>query len=143
MSNFQRRALPALLLFSALASSARAGGGFDIDPAAIAGGGGVSSGGPYALTGTVGQQDVGLMGANRFAIVGGLWPMVSATTLAPCIGDCGGDGEVVVTELLTMVRLSISGAAPDDCESGDGDGNGRVSVDEVIVAVNRALSTCF
>jgi hypothetical protein len=136
-------AAAAFLFLLAAAATARAGGDFELAPAAISGGGGVSAGGPFTLEGTVGQQDAGLMGGERFAILGGLWPMVSAVTLAPCAGDCGGDGRVVVDELLTMVRLSLSGDAPNDCRPGDGNDDGRVSVDEVIAAVGRALTSCF
>jgi hypothetical protein len=137
------RAQLTFLVLLVSGSPVQAGGGFELSPTAVTGGGGASAGGAFVVEGTIGQVDVGLAGANRFAVLGGLWAAASTATLAPCAGDCGGDGQVVVTELVTMVRLSLSGVAPDDCRAGDGDENDRVSVDEVILAVNRALTSCF
>jgi hypothetical protein len=143
MKSARRLALLPLLAVLAAPASTQAGGGFEIDAAAISGGGGRSSGNGYSLIGTIGQRDVGLMGGNRLAVLGGLWAMVSTATLAPCAGDCGGDGQVFVNELLTMVRLSLTDSPPDDCRAGDADDDGRVSVAEVIAAVDRALTSCF
>jgi hypothetical protein len=39
----------------------------------VDGGGGASQGGPYALTGTIGQPDAGGMAGGTFALRGGFW----------------------------------------------------------------------
>lgn len=40
---------------------------------ATAGGGGVSSGGAFTITGAIGQPDAGLLSGGPFAVAGGFW----------------------------------------------------------------------
>ena len=40
----------------------------------IDGGGGTSSGGPYVLTGTIGQPDAAWSRAGKYELLGGFWP---------------------------------------------------------------------
>lgn len=40
----------------------------------IDGGGGTSSGGPYVLTGTIGQPDAAWSAGGNFELLGGFWP---------------------------------------------------------------------
>ncbi len=42
------------------------------------GGGGTSTNGPYALTGTIGQPDAGVMSAGNYTLEGGFWNRVAA-----------------------------------------------------------------
>jgi hypothetical protein len=49
-------------------------GGYDLTWSTIDGGGGDSTGGGYALTGTIGQPDAGAaIGGGGFTLVGGFW----------------------------------------------------------------------
>ena len=50
---------------------------YSIDWFTIDGGGGTSTGGVYAVTGTIGQPDAGQMTGGRYSMTGGLWGMVS------------------------------------------------------------------
>jgi hypothetical protein len=59
-----------------------------------------------------------------------------------CVGDCGGNGEVTVDELLTMVNIALGNAQVSACLRGDADGNGEITIGEIISAVNRALNSC-
>jgi hypothetical protein len=59
-----------------------------------------------------------------------------------CQGDCGGDGQVTVDELVTMVRIALGDAAVAGCPDSDVDGDGAISIDELILAVTRALAGC-
>jgi cysteine-rich repeat protein len=59
----------------------------------------------------------------------------------PCTGDCNGNDEVTVDELITMVNMALGSTAV-ACDSGDVNGNGEIMVDEIITAVNRALVGC-
>ncbi len=60
-----------------------------------------------------------------------------------CAGDCDGNGEVSVNELLLLINR-VLGMAPDDlCRAGDLDKDGKITVDEVLIALNRALSGCW
>src|SRR5687768_18612225 len=46
---------------------------YKIDWFTIDGGGGTSSGGPYTLSGTIGQPDAGTLAGGSFSLVGGFW----------------------------------------------------------------------
>jgi hypothetical protein len=59
-----------------------------------------------------------------------------------CPGDCAVDGEVAVSDLLTMVNI-IHGARPfDDCRAGDADRDQRVRANDVTRAVHSVLDGC-
>jgi len=51
---------------------------YSIDWYTIGGGGGTSAGGPYSVTGTIGQADTGTMSGGPYSIVGGFWSLVAA-----------------------------------------------------------------
>ena len=55
-------------------ASAKACGDYRIDWYTIDGGGGRSSGGPYVLTGTIGQPDADWSEGGNFELLGGFWP---------------------------------------------------------------------
>ena len=65
-------------------------------------------------------------------------------TVSPlsCTGDCNDDGEVAVSELITMVNISLGNAQMSACRAGDMNGDGEITVNEIIAAVNNALGTC-
>lgn len=54
---------------------------YSIDWHTIDGGGGTSTGGVYAVTGTIGQPDAGRMTGGNFTIEGGFWGILSAVQL--------------------------------------------------------------
>jgi hypothetical protein len=51
---------------------------FAIDWFKIAGGGGTSTGGVYALSGTIGQPDAGVLSGGSYTLVGGFWGVLAA-----------------------------------------------------------------
>ncbi len=59
-----------------------------------------------------------------------------------CTGDCGGDGEVTVDEIVRMVNIALGAAAVDQCAAGDANGDGEITIDEIVAAVNKALAGC-
>ncbi len=75
-------------------------GQFDLSWHTTDGGGGSSAGGPYALSGTIGQHDAGKMSGGSFAVTGGFWAVPASSggcTRNPewiCDGDTDGDGQV-------------------------------------------------
>jgi ELWxxDGT repeat protein len=70
-------------------------------------------------------------------------PTAGATrTPARCPGDCLGDGVVAISDLITGVNIALERAALDGCANLDRDGNGRVSIDELIGALNSSLGGC-
>ncbi len=62
----------ALLLTTAIVIG-QVGSGYDLSWWTVDGGGGESSGGTYALAGTVGQPDAGALTGGDYSLVGGFW----------------------------------------------------------------------
>ena len=61
---------------------------------------------------------------------------------AACTGDCSGDGEVTVNELITMVNIALGTAQVSACMAGDVNGDGEITVNEIVAGVNNALNGC-
>jgi hypothetical protein len=59
-----------------------------------------------------------------------------------CTGDCNGDGEVTVNELITMVNIALGTANVSTCGAGDANGDGEITINEIIIGVNNALNGC-
>jgi uncharacterized repeat protein (TIGR01451 family) len=59
-----------------------------------------------------------------------------------CAGDCNGDENVKVDELIKGVNMALGTAGIESCPSFDTNGSGSVTVEELIKAVNNALSGC-
>jgi hypothetical protein len=64
------------------------------------------------------------------------------TLTVSCAGDCGGDGQVTIDELITMVNIALGSVPVSSCSVGDTSGDGDITIDEIIQAVNRALNGC-
>ncbi len=60
---------------------------------------------------------------------------------APCVGDCDGDGNVMIHELVAAVRIAL-GEALALCRPADADGDGTVQVNELVNAVGHGLNGC-
>ncbi|MDX2165563.1 MAG: hypothetical protein SF182_00805 [Deltaproteobacteria bacterium] len=83
-------------------------------------------------------------GATRLAT---MLSLVALCTLLPlpaaaCPGDCNADAAVTVDEIVRGVRIALGEAPLADCPAADADGDGPVSVSDLIAAVNAALSGC-
>ena len=59
----------AFLIFASLCFA-----GYSIDWYTIDGGGGRSAGGPYTLSGTIGQPDAAYSSGGNYELLGGFWP---------------------------------------------------------------------
>jgi hypothetical protein len=73
----------------------------------------------------------------------------TATVAAkPCVGDCNGDGEVTIDDLIHMVNIALGLApiCPNDgnggCLAGDATCDCQITVDEIIRAVQNSLQGC-
>ena len=67
-----------LLVFSAIALAQQSGGDFEITSSTIDNGGGISVGGEYSLTGTIGQPDANpqTSSGGQFSLAGGFWARI-------------------------------------------------------------------
>ncbi len=69
-------------------------------------------------------------------------PTNTIPAVRPCIGDCDGDGELSINELIRGVNIALGRAELSSCPSFDRDGNGTVAINELIAAVTAALFGC-
>ena len=76
MAIFKTTALTAVFVCLLLVSPAiaQSGGDYEISWSTIDSGGGRSSGGPYVLTGTIGQPDAAYSAGGYYELLGGFWP---------------------------------------------------------------------
>lgn len=65
-------------------------------------------------------------------------------TLPPmaCAGDCNGDRRVSIADLTQVLTILIQSAPLAGCPAADADGNGVLTINDVIAAVNAALYGC-
>jgi hypothetical protein len=60
----------------------------------------------------------------------------------PCIGDCGGNNLVTVDEMVTGVGIALGLRPLQSCRRLDSNGDGMISINELIAAVSRLLFGC-
>jgi ELWxxDGT repeat protein len=70
-----------------------------------------------------------------------LWA-IRLDQMSACAGDCNGDGQVNVAELITSVGIALGTQAVQFCTASDIDVSGSVSVAELVAAVGAALGGC-
>ena len=76
---------------------------FAIEKSVIAGGGGTSTGGSFALSGTFGQHDAsGPMTGGMFELTGGFWAGSASTGTRLC-ADQNGDGDVTPADFTSWI----------------------------------------
>lgn len=59
-----------------------------------------------------------------------------------CAGDCNGDGEVTVDEIVGAVAIALGQRSADDCAAADTSGDGEVTVEEIVRTIGNALGGC-
>ncbi|MEO8603122.1 MAG: hypothetical protein ABI629_11155 [bacterium] len=59
-----------------------------------------------------------------------------------CPGDCNGDSEVAINELIVGVNIALGTSPLSTCPAFDSSGDGSVTINELIAAVNAALTGC-
>jgi glucose/arabinose dehydrogenase len=67
---------------------------------------------------------------------------LAAGPAAACTGDCDGDGNVSIDELVQGVNIALGSRALETCPAFDPNGTQRVTIDELIAAVTGALEGC-
>jgi uncharacterized delta-60 repeat protein len=73
-----------------------------------------------------------------FTSAASLWTFA----LQDCGGDCSGDGEVTVNELVLSVNIALGTASVDRCPASDSNNDGEVTINELIAGVRNALNGC-
>jgi len=104
---------------------------YSVDWSSIDGGGGVSTGGVYSVSGTIGQPDAGTMSGGGYSVSGGFWGIVSAvqTPGAPVLRIAGtSTNTVVVTWPIGPIAFALQ-------QSGDLNGTNWVNAGQSPVVV--------
>ncbi len=76
-------------------------------------------------------------------------PTPTTPVLDQCVGDCSGDGEVTVDDLVRIVNIALELAplcpneATGGCLAGDANCDCQITVDEIIRAVQNLLQGCL
>lgn len=68
----------ALVLITALCGALQGSAQFSINSSVISCGGGVITGGAFAITGTIGQPQTAISSGGRFQLQGGFWGVIAA-----------------------------------------------------------------
>ena len=71
-----------------------------------------------------------------------VWQYVETSCTAACLGDCGGDGTVDISDLVRGVAIALNQQPLVACPAFDGNHDGRVAVNELVTAVGNALNGC-
>jgi DNA-binding beta-propeller fold protein YncE len=66
----------------------------------------------------------------------------ASTPVPECAGDCSGDQQVSVDELVVAINIALGDASIESCHAADVSRDGILTVDEIIGAVDRALRGC-
>ena len=96
ITSIARLAVSTMLLMVLAGSNAN--GEYELSWYTIDGGGGRRSGGPYTLTGTIGQPDAAWSSGGKYELLGGFWP-------GGLPADLDGSGEVDFADLKDFAEL--------------------------------------
>ncbi len=101
------------ILAAFLAVADLPGQDFALDWFTIDGGGGTSIGGAYAVTGTIGQPDTGILAGANLTLQGGFWSIPAAIQVleAPRLSITLVSGTVTVSWPLTVTGFSLEQTA--------------------------------
>ncbi|HVM98007.1 MAG TPA: trypsin-like serine protease [Candidatus Acidoferrales bacterium] len=94
---------------------------------------------PNPTAGTWFARVVAVQGIGTLQLTATSFPIATKPT---CVGDCHGDGEVTIDDLILGVSIALEDTPLTACPVFDADGSGSVSVDELITGVNNALAMC-
>lgn len=84
---------------------------------------------------TVGRQTAVILGGALLLMT------LGGSAGAQCVGDCNGDGEVTINELITGVNIAL-GSTPVSACPAFANSEGEVTMAQLILGVNNALNGC-
>jgi hypothetical protein len=86
-------------------------------------------GGPFELSGTIGQHDAGTLTGGEYQLAGGFWPVAQASP--PCVADFNHDGSVNTLDVLAFLNAWSTGDPAADIN-----GDGNVNTLDVLAFLN-------
>lgn len=81
-------------------------------------------------------------GARAVAVAAATWCLLAVTPALACPGDCDGNGQVTIAELIRGVNIALGNFPASNCAAADRNGNGVVAINELIAAVDASLNGC-
>ena len=69
-------------------------------------------------------------------------PTATPTISVRCVGDCNGNGQVTISDIITIVNIALGNLTVSACVAADANNDGAITMDEILAAVNRALEGC-
>lgn len=87
-----------------------------------------------------GVRQRGVRLAAVAAVAAGL--VFGAAPARACTGDCDGDGQVTIDDLMRGVNIALNEAAMSECPVWDASDDREVTVDELLVGVKAAIDGC-
>ena len=99
---------------------------YQLNWSTIDGGGGISTGGQYVLTGTIGQPDAAYSSGGNYELLGGFWP----------------GGPLCIVEFGDFARFSQQWLYKGSGLAGDLDGDSDVDFDDLKRFADNWLSCC-
>jgi len=82
-----------------------------------------------------------VLAALAVALLAGMAGAASGQVVR-CVGDCNGDGEVAIDEVVRGIFIALDRLPADMCRGMDRDHDGMVTVDELVAAVVEAPDGC-
>jgi hypothetical protein len=67
---------------------------------------------------------------------------LTTTAFAGCIADCDANGTVGVADLAHVITVALGQQLPTTCGAADGNGDGNVTIEDVVLAINAAAGSC-
>ena len=159
-------------LLAAATAEAQGGAPFELRPAAISGGGGLSEGGDLGAHGTVGQPSTTASNGESFSLIAGFWPAplsvpppttsptptspIPTTTVTAAISPTPTSTYTPTQSVPPSSPTTTASVGPDITHTpvtsptptapsvacvGDCDGDGTVTVDEIVRMISIALGT--
>lgn len=84
-------------------------------------------------------KDYALVGTDGAVVITDVPPTPGASG---CTGDCNGDEQVSVDEILSLVSTALGLQQGSVCSAGDRNGDGEITIDEILIAIRNALNGC-
>lgn len=134
---------------STLALGASAHGQLAVSSSVVAGGGGTSSGGPFTVSGTIGQPVVGLSSGGTLVVASGFWNSVTSACgladVASLGGSIGPDGRLTADDIVVYLAQFFAGnaAVADIATLGGAPGaDGQMTADDLVLFLARFFEGC-
>jgi hypothetical protein len=121
------------MMLAAPAAHAQMGPNLDLSWSTIQAGGGVSGGGGFTLSGTIGQASAGVVSGGGFEIGGGFW----AGATPSCYPDCTLSAGLTIADFACFQAKFVAGDPYADCNA-----SGTLTIADFACFQSRFVAGC-